>query len=80
LSGKIHNDRTFEGDDLRLTDPKFQDPRFFQYRAAVARLDDETLAARRDPRRDRPRSGGPRRHGGTDPRRAGGVSAQRFLM
>ena len=29
----------FEGDDLRRTDPKFQQPRFAQYLAAVQRLD-----------------------------------------
>jgi len=39
LSGKMTTDRTFEGDDLRNTDPKFQDPRFEQYLDAVDRLD-----------------------------------------
>ncbi len=29
----------FDGDDLRRVDPKFQKPRFGQYLAAVARLD-----------------------------------------
>jgi aryl-alcohol dehydrogenase-like predicted oxidoreductase len=29
----------FEGDDLRLADPKFQQPRYAQYLAAVRRLD-----------------------------------------
>jgi aryl-alcohol dehydrogenase-like predicted oxidoreductase len=38
LSGKMKPDRRFEGDDLRLTDPKFQQPRFFQYLAAADRL------------------------------------------
>jgi aryl-alcohol dehydrogenase-like predicted oxidoreductase len=32
-------DTTFQGDDLRRTDPKFQQPRFNQYLAAVDRLD-----------------------------------------
>ncbi len=32
-------DSKFDGDDLRRTDPKFQQPRFAQYLAAVARLD-----------------------------------------
>src|SRR5215468_11039909 len=39
LSGRMRSDSTFEGDDLRHTDPKFQQPRFGQYLAAVARLD-----------------------------------------
>jgi aryl-alcohol dehydrogenase-like predicted oxidoreductase len=39
LSGKMSVDRTFEGDDLRNTDPKFQAPRFEQYLAAADRLD-----------------------------------------
>src|SRR5438309_4689612 len=30
----------FEGDDLRRTDPKFQQPRLAQYLAAARRLDD----------------------------------------
>jgi aryl-alcohol dehydrogenase-like predicted oxidoreductase len=30
---------TFDGDDLRRADPKFQAPRFTQYLAAVQRLD-----------------------------------------
>src|SRR6266849_323334 len=38
LSGRMHPDTKFEGDDLRRTDPKFQQPRFGQYLAAVARL------------------------------------------
>jgi aryl-alcohol dehydrogenase-like predicted oxidoreductase len=32
-------DSKFEGDDLRRTDPKFQQPRFGEYLAAVGRLD-----------------------------------------
>ncbi len=32
-------DTKFTGDDLRLKDPKFQQPRFAQYLAAVERLD-----------------------------------------
>jgi aryl-alcohol dehydrogenase-like predicted oxidoreductase len=39
LSGKLEEDAKFEGDDLRLTDPKFQPPRYSQYLAAVRRLD-----------------------------------------
>jgi len=45
LSGKIKADTTFEGDDLRKTDPKFQPPRRGQYRAAVEGL--QTLAKER---------------------------------
>jgi aryl-alcohol dehydrogenase-like predicted oxidoreductase len=39
LSGRMQADTVFEGDDLRRVDPKFQPPRFAQYLAAVARLD-----------------------------------------
>lgn len=39
LSGKITSGMRFEGDDLRRTDPKFQQPRLAQYLEAVARLD-----------------------------------------
>jgi aryl-alcohol dehydrogenase-like predicted oxidoreductase len=39
LSGKLQADARFHGDDLRLTDPKFQSPRHAQYLAAVRRLD-----------------------------------------
>ena len=39
LSGRMQADSKFEGDDLRRTDPKFQQPRFAQYLAAVERLD-----------------------------------------
>ena len=39
LSGRMRPDRAFSGDDLRRTDPKFQQPRFGQYLAAVERLD-----------------------------------------
>jgi aryl-alcohol dehydrogenase-like predicted oxidoreductase len=39
LSGKLQNDAHFDGDDLRLTDPKFEQPRFAQYLAAMRRLD-----------------------------------------
>lgn len=35
LSGKMHRDRTFEGDDLRKVDPKFQQPRLDQYLEAT---------------------------------------------
>jgi aryl-alcohol dehydrogenase-like predicted oxidoreductase len=39
LSGKLQEHAHFEGDDLRLTDPKFQPPRFAQYLAAVRHFD-----------------------------------------
>ena len=39
LSGRMRPDTKFGGDDLRRTDPKFQQPRFAQYLAAVERLD-----------------------------------------
>lgn len=39
LAGSLRADSKFEGDDLRRVDPKFQQPRFGQYLAAVARLD-----------------------------------------
>src|SRR5277367_2802205 len=39
LSGKLQEDEHFDGDDLRLTDPKFQTPRYAQYLAAVKGLD-----------------------------------------
>jgi aryl-alcohol dehydrogenase-like predicted oxidoreductase len=38
LTGRMGTDTTFEGDDLRQIDPKFQPPRFAQYLAAVDRL------------------------------------------
>jgi aryl-alcohol dehydrogenase-like predicted oxidoreductase len=38
LSGRMGMDTTFDGDDLRRLDPKFQPPRFAQYLAAVERL------------------------------------------
>src|SRR5215467_15821383 len=38
LSGFLDEDTRFEGDDLRLTDPKFQPRRFAQYMQAVRRL------------------------------------------
>ncbi|MFA5958012.1 aldo/keto reductase [Hyphomicrobium sp.] len=38
LSGRITSETTFEGDDLRKADPKFQQPRFAQYLAAVDEL------------------------------------------
>ncbi|PLW83364.1 general stress protein [Kineobactrum sediminis] len=40
LSGRMHEDREFPGDDLRNDDPKFQGDRFRQYLDAVAALDD----------------------------------------
>ena len=39
LSGRMRADSTFEGDDLRRLDPKFQPPRYAQYLTAVAQLD-----------------------------------------
>ncbi|MGY3609633.1 MULTISPECIES: aldo/keto reductase [unclassified Bradyrhizobium] len=39
LSGRMRPDSKFGGDDLRRTDPKFRQPRFAQYLAAVERLD-----------------------------------------
>jgi len=39
LSGRMRRDTTFSGDDLRGSDPKFQQPRFNQYLAAVSALD-----------------------------------------
>jgi aryl-alcohol dehydrogenase-like predicted oxidoreductase len=39
LSGRMHPDTTFDGDDLRRIDPKFQAPRFLQYLEAVRQLD-----------------------------------------
>jgi len=49
LTGKMDMDTTFEGDDLRNTDPKFQPPRYRQYLEAVSRLD--RLARERHDRR-----------------------------
>ncbi len=49
LSGRMGSDTSFEGDDLRRVDPKFQPPRFAQYLDAVRRLDE--LAQRRFHRR-----------------------------
>jgi aryl-alcohol dehydrogenase-like predicted oxidoreductase len=39
LSGRMQANTVFDGDDLRRTDPKFLEPRFAQYRAAVEKLD-----------------------------------------
>jgi aryl-alcohol dehydrogenase-like predicted oxidoreductase len=39
LSGRMNSATHFEGDDLRRVDPKFQQPRFNQYLAAVSALD-----------------------------------------
>jgi aryl-alcohol dehydrogenase-like predicted oxidoreductase len=39
LSGKMKPDTEFQGDDVRKTDPKFQQPRYTQYLNAVERLD-----------------------------------------
>ena len=40
LSGRMSAETRFEGDDLRQFDPKFRQPRFSQYLAAVQRLND----------------------------------------
>jgi aryl-alcohol dehydrogenase-like predicted oxidoreductase len=40
LTGTMRPDTKFTGDDLRLSDPKFQAPRFAQYLDAVQQLDD----------------------------------------
>jgi aryl-alcohol dehydrogenase-like predicted oxidoreductase len=39
LSGRMRSDTAFDGDDLRRSDPKFLEPRFAQYLAAVGKLD-----------------------------------------
>ena len=39
LSGRMSSATRFDGDDLRRVDPKFQQPRFNQYLAAVSALD-----------------------------------------
>jgi aryl-alcohol dehydrogenase-like predicted oxidoreductase len=39
LSGKLQDGTHFEGDDLRLSDPKFSSPRYSGYLAAVRQLD-----------------------------------------
>jgi aryl-alcohol dehydrogenase-like predicted oxidoreductase len=39
LSGRMRPDTVFDGDDLRRSDPKFLEPRFAQYQAAVTKLD-----------------------------------------
>ena len=39
LSGKMTSDTTFQGDDIRKVDPKFNEERFSQYLDAVDRLD-----------------------------------------
>jgi aryl-alcohol dehydrogenase-like predicted oxidoreductase len=49
LSGRMRLDTTFDGDDLRRVDPKFQAPRFAQYLDAVRQLDE--FAQRRFGRR-----------------------------
>ncbi|KAA0893518.1 aldo/keto reductase [Oryzomonas rubra] len=49
LSGKMNEGTQFQGDDLRLHDPKFRDPRFSHYLKAVSALD--ALAAKRHGRR-----------------------------
>jgi aryl-alcohol dehydrogenase-like predicted oxidoreductase len=42
LSGKLQENAHFDGDDLRLTDPKFHPPRYAQYLTSVRRLDEFT--------------------------------------
>jgi aryl-alcohol dehydrogenase-like predicted oxidoreductase len=43
LSGKMDEDSSFEGDDLRKVDPKFKGERYKQYLEAVSRLEDYAL-------------------------------------
>ena len=40
LAGRLRPDTKFAAEDVRRVDPKFQQPRFGQYLAAVAKLDD----------------------------------------
>jgi aryl-alcohol dehydrogenase-like predicted oxidoreductase len=40
LSGKMKPDTRFQGDDLRLLDPKFRQPRYSRYLKAVSELDE----------------------------------------
>ncbi|AOU98115.1 general stress protein [Acidihalobacter yilgarnensis] len=40
LSGRMQADTQFTGDDLRLSDPKFQAPRYVHYLEAVRQLDE----------------------------------------
>jgi aryl-alcohol dehydrogenase-like predicted oxidoreductase len=40
LSGRMSDTTKFEGDDIRKIDPKFQQPRYAQYLAAVRKLDE----------------------------------------
>jgi aryl-alcohol dehydrogenase-like predicted oxidoreductase len=49
LSGRMRPNTTFDGDDLRRIDPKFQPPRFAEYLDAVGQLD--KFAQRRFQRR-----------------------------
>lgn len=39
LSGRMQADTVFDGDDLRRSDPKFREPRFAHYIAAVKKFD-----------------------------------------
>lgn len=43
LSGRMHANSQFQGDDLRRLDPKFQPPRYAQYLKAVEDLDQFAL-------------------------------------
>jgi aryl-alcohol dehydrogenase-like predicted oxidoreductase len=38
LAGRVHRGMSFDSKDIRSVDPKFQEPRFSQYMAAVERL------------------------------------------
>lgn len=38
LAGRVHRGMSFDADDIRSADPKFQEPRFSEYLAAVERL------------------------------------------
>jgi hypothetical protein len=42
LSGKLHADVHFEGDDLRLTDPKLRPPRYIRALDSVKAFDDDS--------------------------------------
>ncbi len=39
LGGRVHRGMTFDANDIRSADPKFQEPRFSQYITAVERFD-----------------------------------------
>lgn len=49
LSGKMGKEKRFEGDDLRKTDPKFQEPRYSQYLQCVDKLQEWSQQKYRKP-------------------------------